>query len=260
MHDEVMQVPDISKHGDAAIHHQGGLLMSINSSLGRRPSRPAYRSRYRRRDQESFHLEASKHLRNLVIALSVYLVLYGCIVLPWSFGARVQDLLDRAFSINYDWNTVKEQAVKVSSWRPGSVWPLTKKPAADLVLEPPLTGQVTSGFGARLNPLTKVAEQHTGIDLEGKVGAVIAAAGDGVVLSVGEENGYGKCIRIDHGNGIVTLYAHLLRDASLKPQELVTRGQTIGWVGNSGTSLGYHLHFEVIQNGQPIDPTLWIKF
>lgn len=234
--------------------------MSINSSLGRRPSRPAYRSRMRRRDQESLNLEAFKHLRNLVIALSIYLVLYGCIVLPWSVGDRVQDLLDRAFSINYDWDRVKEQAVKVSSWRPGAIWPLSKgKNNPTVTLEPPLEGAITSGFGARLNPLTKVAEQHTGIDLEAKVGTVISAAGDGVVISVGEENGYGKCIRIDHGNGIITLYAHLLRDASLQSQELVTRGQTIGWVGNSGTSLGYHLHFEVIENGAPVDPTKWIK-
>ncbi len=233
--------------------------MSINSSLGRRPSRPPHRSRYRRRDQETYNLEAFKHLRNLVIALGIYLVLYGCVVLPWSFGDRVQDLLDRTFSINYDWDTVKEQAVKVSSWRPGAIWPLSKKnPNTAVILEPPLSGQITSAFGARQNPLTKVAEQHTGVDLEGKVGTVISAAGDGVVVSVGEERGYGNCIRIDHGEGIITLYAHLLRTA-VEPNELVTRGQTIGWVGNSGTSLGYHLHLEVLENGEPVDPTKWIK-
>ena len=98
---------------------------------------------------------------------------------------------------------------------------------------------------------------HAGLDLASGVGSPIRAAADGTVISAGNEGGYGKCIRIQHEDGAVTVYAHL--SAFLVGDgESVEAGQDIGREGNTGHSTGPHLHFEVRIDGQPIDPRPWL--
>lgn len=114
--------------------------------------------------------------------------------------------------------------------------------------------RVASGFNWRIHPIYKIKHFHTGIDFTAKRGTEIYATGNGVVKDVESKNrGYGKNIKIDHGYGYVTLYAHMSRFNVVKGQK-VKRGEVIGYVGSTGTSTAPHLHYEVIKNGEKINP------
>lgn len=119
--------------------------------------------------------------------------------------------------------------------------------------------RMSSGFGWRRNPFTGASSQfHPGIDLAGKVGVPIYASGDGVVIDPNKPmSGYGKVIVINHGFGFQTLYAHLSK-IYVKYGEEVKRGQIIGLLGNTGPSTGPHLHYEVIKNGERVNPINYI--
>ena len=110
---------------------------------------------------------------------------------------------------------------------------------------------ITSGFGYRYHPILKVLRPHTGIDISAQKGTPVYATADGVVSRQNPGEGYGIAIVIDHSYR--TLYAHLSKKA-VKPGEHVTRGQIIGYVGNTGLSLGAHLHYEVIKDGVRVNP------
>jgi murein DD-endopeptidase MepM/ murein hydrolase activator NlpD len=118
--------------------------------------------------------------------------------------------------------------------------------------------RITSPFGYRIHPILKTKKLHTGIDIGIPTGKDIVAAGDGTVIHSDWLGGYGKVIMIDHGGGIVTLYAH---NSSLvvKDGAKVKRGQTVSKAGSTGMSTGPHLHFEVRKNGDYVDPIPWVK-
>ncbi len=110
-----------------------------------------------------------------------------------------------------------------------------------------------SGFGLRIHPIYKIKRRHTGIDLPSPIGTPIYATGNGKVTESGVERGYGIMLKIDHGYGYQTLYGHMSRYVVRRGQK-VKRGQLIGYVGNTGSSTGPHLHYEVIKNKRPINP------
>ncbi|HEY0314813.1 MAG TPA: M23 family metallopeptidase [Sphingomonas sp.] len=112
---------------------------------------------------------------------------------------------------------------------------------------------VTSSYGVRRDPFTGEAAFHPGIDFIGSYGQPILAAADGRVSFAGQRNGYGNCVEIDHGNGIMTRYGHLSGFVA-HVGEAVTRGQAIARMGSTGRSTGTHLHFEVRVDGRAIDP------
>ena len=114
----------------------------------------------------------------------------------------------------------------------------------------PVAGGITSGFGRRWG------RAHTGVDMAGRTGDPIRAAKAGTILGVGCGSGYGTCTLIDHGGGVVTLYAHMSRKVVSSGK--VERGQLIGYVGCTGSCTGPHLHFEVRVNGVPRNPTNYI--
>ncbi len=117
----------------------------------------------------------------------------------------------------------------------------------------PTQGPVTSGFGIRRHPIFGIQHMHTGVDIGAVWGAPVLAAGDGQVIYTGWFGGYGKIVVVDHGEGLSTLYAHLL-EILVSPGASVRRGQVLGRVGTTGYSTGPHLHFEVRVDGRPIDP------
>lgn len=122
---------------------------------------------------------------------------------------------------------------------------------------PPVDGAVGSGFGFRADPLSGRAALHTGLDFPADPGTPIVASAGGVVLATDWHAEYGHTVELDHGNGLVTRYAHCLK-VLVKPGQVVKRGQTIAQVGNTGRSTGPHLHFEVLVEGVPHDPARFL--
>lgn len=117
---------------------------------------------------------------------------------------------------------------------------------------------VTSGFGKRYHPILKRLRTHTGVDITAPKGTPVYATADGTVTSESPGGGYGLTIVINHGYTYKTLYAHLSKKA-VKPGQKVKRGQVIGYVGSTGMSTGAHLHYEVIKNGQRVNPVYYFN-
>ena len=112
---------------------------------------------------------------------------------------------------------------------------------------------ITSRFGYRVAPTTGASTYHGGLDIGAGMGASIVAAGAGDVIYAGANGGYGNCVMIDHGNGVVTVYAHM-SSIGVSYGQYVTAGQYVGAVGSTGVSTGPHCHFEIRINGAQTDP------
>lgn len=121
----------------------------------------------------------------------------------------------------------------------------------------PARGFITSEFGWRKDPVTRVGEFHEGIDISSPYGSQVKAAAEGIVIISGPDGGYGKAVVIDHGYGIVTRYAHLSRSFVVVGQK-IRKGAVIGAVGNSGKSTGPHVHYEVRIDGMPVNPLKYL--
>lgn len=117
---------------------------------------------------------------------------------------------------------------------------------------------VMSGFGRRVDPFNGLQAFHSGVDLGGTKGTPIHATAPGRVTYVGTSEGYGRMVEIDHGQGLVTRYAHLSR-FMVRPGERVHYRQVIGLMGSTGRSTGVHVHYEVLVDGKPRDPTKFIQ-
>jgi murein DD-endopeptidase MepM/ murein hydrolase activator NlpD len=126
-------------------------------------------------------------------------------------------------------------------------------PAIQPVKKQDLT-RMASGYGWRSDPFTKARKKHKGMDFTAPRGTPIYATGDGVVTRADQRSsGYGKHVRIDHGFGFITLYAHMSK-YNVRRGQKVKRGDLIGFVGNTGRSQAPHLHYEIIKNGVKINP------
>ncbi len=121
----------------------------------------------------------------------------------------------------------------------------------------PVDGPVSSGFGFRSDPFTGRTALHTGLDFPAENGAAIMAAAGGVVKTAERHPAYGNMLEIDHGNGLVTRYAHASRLLA-RVGDLVRRGQTVAEVGSTGRSTGPHLHFEVLVQGVQQNPSKFL--
>ncbi len=118
-------------------------------------------------------------------------------------------------------------------------------------------GGYTSGFGMRVDPFTEVDAFHRGLDVSAPRGTPIHSTAAGRVVFAGSRSGYGRTVRIDHGHGLETVYAHVL-DIKVKTGQRVTRGQEIAHVGTSGRATAPHVHYEVWVNGRPVNPRTYI--
>ena len=124
---------------------------------------------------------------------------------------------------------------------------LIRKPIAD--------GEMTSGFGMRYHPILHFTRMHTGVDWAAPIGTPILAAGNGVVIKAAWDSGYGRRVEIQHANGYVTTYNHMSGfGRGITEGAHVTQGQVVGYLGQTGLATGPHLHYEVIINGNFVDP------
>ena len=118
--------------------------------------------------------------------------------------------------------------------------------------------KVSSGFGMRINPITKEETLHKGMDFIAKEGTEILATASGIVIEKAyKKNGYGKMIVIDHGNNCETRYTHM-KDFNVEAGDHIHKGAVIGYVGSTGRSTRPHLHYEVRLNGEPVDPVPYL--
>jgi murein DD-endopeptidase MepM/ murein hydrolase activator NlpD len=165
-----------------------------------------------------------------------------------TFGARsdIQALIRRANVLSASFAEITDSV---------------KKNADRLAATPsimPTAGWLSSHFTrSRRHPILHISRPHEGIDVSAPMGAPIVAPAAGRVKTVARERGYGLVLEIDHGNGIVTKYAHCSR-INVKSGQRVTRGQTVANVGNSGLSTGPHLHYEIHVNGRVVDPLTYV--
>lgn len=118
--------------------------------------------------------------------------------------------------------------------------------------------ELSSGFGARLDPFLRTWAMHSGIDFRGATGEPVYSAASGRVIHAGMLGGYGLLVEVDHGNGITTRYAHLSR-IDVKDGDMVAVGQRVGRIGSTGRSTGPHLHYETRINGEAVDPMRFLR-
>lgn len=133
-------------------------------------------------------------------------------------------------------------------------------PAGDSVVRP-VDGSVPAagGFGSRwVEGCAACSTNHEGLDFAAPIGTPAVAAMSGVVVSAGVLGGYGNQVLVQHADGLQTRYGHLSQIA-VRVGQVVTAGERIGAVGNTGVSTGPHLHFEVIVSGRPVDPAVWLR-
>ncbi len=121
----------------------------------------------------------------------------------------------------------------------------------------PVRGLVTAGFGQRMDPFSGEGAFHAGLDISASSGTGVQAAGEGLVFYAGPDQGYGNEILIDHGYGIKTKYGHLSQIYVVAGED-VKRGQVIGAVGASGKATGPHLHYEVLVQETPVNPSRFL--
>jgi murein DD-endopeptidase MepM/ murein hydrolase activator NlpD len=165
-----------------------------------------------------------------------------------AFGARtdIDGLIRRA-------NILSASFAEVSDTLSRNVQRLASTPSIM-----PTAGWLSSHFTrSRFHPILHISRPHEGIDVSAPMGAPVVAPASATVMRVARENGYGLVLELNHGNGIVTKFAHLSRVA-VKEGQRVTRGQLVANVGNSGLSTGPHLHYEIHINGQVVDPLTYV--
>ncbi len=123
----------------------------------------------------------------------------------------------------------------------------------------PVEGRVTSSFGERLDPINGEREEfHTGIDIAAPAGTPVRATAGGVVTGADLGRGYGRTVEVDDGHSVMTVFAHLSRTAVVRGQ-YVSRGEIIGYVGDTGRTTGPNLHYEVRIHGVPVNPHKYLR-
>ena len=165
---------------------------------------------------------------------------------PESMQADVETLIQRADLLSARFAAVTD-SLEINAKRLSSVPSIM-----------PTAGWLTSQFSRnRKHPILHITRPHEGIDVVAPMGAPIVAPASGVVTKVARESGYGNVLEIDHGNGIVTRYAHCSR-IDVRQGQRVTRGQSVAAVGKTGLSTGPHLHYEIHVNGKVVDPLTYV--
>lgn len=120
----------------------------------------------------------------------------------------------------------------------------------------PVNGSITSAFGLRIHPIYNIPLFHQGIDMSASTGTNVQTTGDGIIAFAGNDKGYGQMVAVNHGYGYKTIYAHLSK-LMVRQGQKVSRGDIIALSGNTGSSTGPHLHYEVQKNNIKVNPTAY---
>lgn len=153
----------------------------------------------------------------------------------------ITNIAEETTALIYDASRSSDGNINISDLSGMFAWPA------------PGVNTITSLFGNRYHPVSKVWKYHDGIDIGAPYGTSIVACEDGTVIQSGSNSGYGICVQIRHEGGIVTLYGHL-SETSVKTGQKVSKGQEIGISGSTGISTGPHLHLTIKANGNAVDP------
>ena len=124
---------------------------------------------------------------------------------------------------------------------------------------PVKTGYISSEFGFRRDPFNGRRKMHKGVDYAGPTGTDIYSVGGGVVSYVGQRSGYGNVVEVDHGDGLISRYAHLSMQ-KVKEGQIVKKGDLVAAMGSTGRSTGPHLHLEVLKNGEQLNPREYLGY
>lgn len=168
-----------------------------------------------------------------------------------------QQVAEENQHIQEDLDQQKAAADAITSWLKSRQTTTAYEGSGKLGWPAPGVSRTTSEYGYRVHPILKTKKLHTGLDIGAPSGTKIVAAEKGTVIKAGWNNSYGYMVMVDHGGGIVTLYAH---NSSLivKEGDRVERGTPISYSGSTGMSTGPHLHFEVRNNGNYENPRSWL--
>jgi len=231
------------------------MLLKVSSFNELEAQKEELRSRYTRLEQVA--REKDMQVASLGSLASEVSSLYGLKNDPVVQDAQVSSSLDRLY-------TLKDTAFSGAATT-GILLGLTRNvtPADWLRANSspslwPVEGPVTGSFGERIDPFNGEGAFHSGVDISASVGQPVIAPADAVVVMADFMGGYGRAIVLDHGHGITTRYGHLASFAVVAGQ-YVHRGDTIGYVGQSGRSTGPHLHYEVRINDTPVNPHKYLR-
>ena len=173
-------------------------------------------------------------------------------------AAEQAELTEKKKALKKEEDALKAEADRLTSEILSMIDTGSKYVGGEFTWPCPASTYITSSFGNRLHPILKTWIYHTGVDIGCSSGKDILAAASGTVIMSQVYGGYGNCVMIDHGGGIVTLYGHASA-LCVSKGETVTRGQVIAKVGSTGRSTGPHLHFEVRKNGEYVNPMSYFK-
>ncbi|MCF8380244.1 MAG: M23 family metallopeptidase [Bacteroidales bacterium] len=163
-----------------------------------------------------------------------------------SYADDARKLMEDVRNISYSYLELKNYLLENESIA-------SNIPAIQPILNQDLT-RMASGFGDRMHPFYKIVKFHSGMDFTAPTGTQVFATADGIVESIDKTGrGSGNTIIIDHGNGYKTYYSHL-SEFSVRQGTKIKRGMVVGLVGNTGLSVGPHLHYEVHLDGEPVNP------
>jgi septal ring factor EnvC (AmiA/AmiB activator) len=146
----------------------------------------------------------------------------------------------------------------VDSFRPGTGGPSLDVQKFRGLLDWPAEGEVSAGFGTVIHPRFKTRVPHPGLDIDGAQGESVHSVFDGRVVFASWMRGYGLTAIVDHGNGLLSVYAHASA-LLVEPGEQVLRGQLLGKIGETGSLRGPYLYFELRENGVAVDPVAWLR-
>ena len=227
------QMAQIAHDRDVQVASLGALASEVTALYGMRQNRlVAVRAAKTATAPESLALTDDVNTQNVKLSMDQFYALRN-----QAMSGRVSRALESGLSSSFtgDWTLLADAP---------SLWPVQ--------------GRIGSTFGQRQDPISGEGAFHSGIDIEAPYGTPVRATGDGDVSGAQMGSGYGREVVINHGHDVITVYGHLSSTAVV-PGEHVSRGEIIGYVGQSGRATGPHLHYEVRVHMVPVNPHKYLR-